>query len=221
MANSRPSIHRGQWDRKAGVYDFDEYATLDLVNPSIGEEAIRHVAIDCRLLFEESQWGVLQPGPDEKMAGIVHMELFFHQTVDCKLLRAKVCLTLDEHDPTLKKYQQQPVHSIYSTPSRPVQITKFFGPERILGPLNTSHIKRSRRFKPEVNVGVGGGALGSLENETHSIHQSRWQFRTRRTNQDKTLSWEITEDDINKTPLSKDQFYIAFAYIHSGQPFLM
>lgn len=219
MASLGPFIQRGRWKRKAGEYEWTKYATMDLVSPSIGGDSIRHVEVDCRFLFEECQWGVLRSGSSQHMADIVHMELVFHQPVDCKLSKAKICLTLDENDPALKIFQR---HSSRTSTRCPVQITDFYGPRYILGPSSTSYITSSVRFEPEINIAGNGASLGSLGDERHFIYKSRWKFESyRQPGQSNILNWEITEDDINKYPLGRTTVYTAFAYVHSGQPFLM
>lgn len=222
MATSGPSIQRGEWKRKAGDYEWTKYATVDVVSPSIGADAIRHVKVDCRFLFEQCQWGILQSGSRQHLAGIVHMELAFHQPIDCKLARANICLTLDEKDPALVTFRQRWQFPSFPTSRCPVQITDFYGPRYILGQTSTASIKDSVRLQPEINVGVGGASLGSLERERQHIQQSRWKFETyRKPGQSNVLNFEMTENDISKYPLERTTVYAAFTYVHSGQPFLM
>lgn len=222
-----PSIQKGTWNRKAGAHEWTQYVNTDLVSPSVGATAIRHVEVDCRFLFEECQWGVLHSGSsgNQHKAGIVHMELIFHQPVGCKLSRARICLTLDEQDAsaTSKGFRRAPQLVRRASPSKsPVQITDFYGPRYILGPSSMAHVTKAVRFEPNLSVAGNGGGLGSLERETQAIHQSRWKFETyRQPGQNNVLNWEMTEDDINKYPLGKTTVYTAFAYVHSGQPFLM
>lgn len=219
MAVSVPSIQRGEWKRRAGGYEWEKYATMDLVSPSIGEDRLGNVEVDCRFLFEECQWGVLRSGAGQHMAGIVHMELVFHQPVDCKLSRAKISLKLDEKDKVLERFLREP---LYSPSKCPVQITDFYGPRYILGPSSTSYIRTSFRLEPEINVAGNGGSLGSFERSKEFVHQSQWKFETyRKHGESNVLNWEMTEDDINKYPLGRTTVYTAFAYVHSGQPFLM
>lgn len=219
MATSGPSIQKGEWKRKAGDYKWTDYATVDLVSPSIGEDAIRHVKVDCRFLFEECQWGVLRSRASQHLAGIVHMELGFHQPVDCKLSRAKISLMLDENHPALSKFPSLPSRSPANCP---VQITDFYGPRFIQGPLNTSHVTSSFNLEPEINVAGNGGGLGGIQRESKFDNQSCWSFKSyREPGRNDVLNWEMTEDDINKYPLGRTTVYTAFAYVHSGQPFLM
>lgn len=219
MTSSGPSIQRGNWKRKAGDYEWTQHATVDLVSPSTGDDAIRHVKVDCRFLFEECQWGVLHSSAGQLLAGIVHMELGFHQPVGCKLSRAEIRLTLDEKHPALKRFPPLPSHSLSSCP---VQITDFYGPRLIHGKMNTSHVTSSFRFGPQINVAGNGGSLGDIQRESKFDHQSYWKFESyREPGKDNVLNWEMTEDDINKYPLGNPTVYTAFAYVHSGQPFLM
>lgn len=219
MAHTGPSICR-VWKHKAGGYDWERYTNLDVVSPSVGHNRIGDVKVDCTMLFRDSKWGVLQLGSNQHMAGIVYMELGFHQPVDCKLAKATIRLTLDEKDSALRAFRGSALAR--PPPTCPVEITDFYGPRYIVGPSVTADIKKSVRVEPNLNVGGTGGGLGSFGIEKHFPNQSRWSFKSHREpGHTNILNWEMTEDDINKHPLGRNKVYTAFAYIHSGQPFLM
>lgn len=172
----------------------------------------------------KSQWGTL--GPAENAAGVIYMEINFDQPPDCKLVSATVQLTLDEDDPGLKEYH---VDSLpYS--ECPVLITDYYGPGQIVGTSKRMSVKKGWNLEPSVNVAGNGGSLGGKTYEKQFEHESRWTFRSHKVPGERNsrnnwghriLRWEMTENDIEKYPTHANKVFTAFAYEHSGQPFLM
>lgn len=156
---------------------------------------------------------------------ISHQELDFDQPSDCDLESATIQLTLDEDDQGLDPYR---VDSL--PPSEcPVLITDYYGPGQIVGTSKRVLVRKALKIEPSVNVAGNGGALGGIKTEKAFEHESRWTFRSHRVPDDKIsgkkwghriLKWEMTENDIEKSTHS-NKVYTAFAYEHSGQPFLM
>lgn len=187
------------------------------------DQSIGKVGVDVRFLFRKSQWGTL--GPAENAAGIIYMELDFDQPPDCAMESATIQLTLDEDDQGLDPYR---VDSL--PPSEcPVLITDYYGPGQIVGTSKRVLIRKSLKVEPSVNVIGNGGSLGGFTKETAFEHESRWTFRSHRVPEGRTsgkkwghriLRWEMTENDIERSTHS-NKVYTAFAYEHSGQPFLM
>jgi hypothetical protein len=187
------------------------------------DQSIGKVGVDVRFLFRKSHWGTL--GPAENAAGIIYMELDFDQPPDCAMESATIQLTLDEDDQGLDPYR---VDSL--PPSEcPVLITDYYGPGQIVGTSKRVLIRKSLKVEPSVNVIGNGGSLGGFTSEKAFEHESRWTFRSHRVPEDRTsgkrwghriLRWEMTENDIEKSTHS-NKVYTAFAYEHSGQPFLM
>lgn len=187
------------------------------------DQSIGKVDVDVRFLFRKSQWGTL--GPAENAAGIIYMELDFDQPSDCTLESATIQLTLDEDDQGLDPYR---VDSL--PPSEcPVLITDYYGPGQIVGTSKRMLIRKSLKVEPSVNVIGNGGSLGGFTTEKAFEHESCWTFRSHRVPEDRKsgkkwghriLRWEMTENEIEKSTHS-NKVYTAFAYEHSGQPFLM
>lgn len=153
------------------------------------------------------------------------MELDFDQPSDCDLESATIQLTLDEEDQGLDPYR---VESL--PPSEcPVLITDYYGPGQIVGTSKRVLVRKALKIEPSVNVAGNGGGLGGITTEKAYEHESRWTFRSHRVPEAKgsgkrwghrILRWEMTENDIEKSTHS-NKVYTAFAYEHSGQPFLM
>lgn len=153
------------------------------------------------------------------------MELDFDQPSDCTLESATIQLTLDEDDQGLDPYR---VDSLPASEC-PVLITDYYGPEQIVGTSKRILVRKSLKIEPSVNVAGNGGSLGGITTQKAFEHESRWTFRSHRIPEDRTsgkkwghriLRWEMTENDIEKSTHS-NKVYTAFAYEHSGQPFLM
>lgn len=153
------------------------------------------------------------------------MELDFDQPSDCDLESATIQLTLDEDDQGLDPY-----HVDSLPPSEcPVLITDYYGPGQIVGTSKRVLVRKALKIEPTVNVAGNGGGLGGITTEKAFEHESRWTFRSHRVPDDRVrgkkwghriLKWEMTENDIEKSTHS-NKVYTAFAYEHSGQPFLM
>lgn len=189
------------------------------------DQTIGKVGVDIRFLFRKSEWGKL--GAAENPAGIIYMQLDFHQPSDCVLESATIQVTLDEDDPSLKPYLQD-----YLPRSEcPVLITDYYGPGQIVGAPKRVRVNKSATFEPSLNVASNGGSLGSIRSERKFEHESRWVFRSHTVPDDRAsggqkwghriLKWEMTENDIEKYPIHNNKVLTAFAYEHSGNPFLM
>ncbi|KAJ4387575.1 hypothetical protein N0V93_008170 [Gnomoniopsis smithogilvyi] len=212
------------WDRKAGRYDYSRFDHIASTSASVGYQFIGKVGVDCRFLFRQSKWGTL--GPVDNPAGIIYMELNFDQPPDCTLDSATIQLTLDEDDPGLDPYR------VASLPSSecPVLITDYYGPGQIVGTSKRVLVNKSRKIEPSVNVAGNGGSLGGVSTHKAFEHESRWMFQSHRVPGPRNrgqkwghriLKWEMTENDIEKYPVHSNKVFTAFAYEHSGQPFLM
>lgn len=134
-------------------------------------------------------------------------------------------MTLDEDDEGLNPYR------VASLPASdcPVLVTDYYGPGQIVGTSKRILVRKSLKIEPSANVIGNGGSLGGLTTEKAFEHESRWTFRSHRIPEYRTsgkkwghriLKWEMTENDIEKSTRS-NKVYTAFAYEHSGQPFLM
>ncbi|KAJ0106796.1 hypothetical protein J7T55_001320 [Diaporthe amygdali] len=217
-------LAEGVWNRKAGRYDYNRFDHIASTSASVGYQSIGKVGVDCRFLFRKSQWGTL--GPAENAAGIIYMELNFDQPPDCTLESATIQVTLDEDDQGLDPYR---VDSLPASEC-PVLITDYYGPGHIVGTSKRVLVNEVLKFEPYINVGGNGGSLGGTEKEKKFEHESRWMFRSHRVRDYKTrgqkwghriLRWEMTENNIEKYPVHSNKVFTAFAYEHSGQPFLM
>lgn len=156
------------------------------------------------------------------------MELRFDQPSDCTLNSATIQLTLDEDDPGLELYRANDSQAPAS--KCPVLITDYYGPGQIVGIPKRVLVREKLKIEPSINVAGNGGSLGGMKTEKQFVHESRWTFRSHTVPDNgpleqigahRILKWEMTENDIEKWPIHSNKVYTAFAYEHSGQPFLM
>lgn len=80
--------------RKYGRY-FQQFDNFSMA--SLGHRGLGKVKVDCRFRLSKSKWGVL--GETENPAGIIYMDLSFHQPKDYRLTNATVLVTLDDIEP--------------------------------------------------------------------------------------------------------------------------
>lgn len=201
--------------------DFSDFATQSSGHASVGFKNLGKITIDCEFLFEKSQWGVL--GHKQFPAGIIYLNLNFGSPRGCRVKSATITITLDENDPVLEKHNTtRELH-----PSGcPVQVTTWYGPRELNGQIKTAHMEATKKLVPEVNaLGNGAGGLG-YESKKQFKHEARWSFKGQHlpgkdTWVYKTLRWDLNENELEQQAFHSSTVRTAFAFEHSGQPFLM
>lgn len=201
--------------------DFTDFGTQSSGHASVGFKSLGQLTIDCEFLFEKSQWGVL--GHKQFPAGVIYLNLNFGPPQGCRVKSATITITLDEKDPALEKHNStRELH-----PSGcPVQVTAWYGPKELNGQTKTAHVEATRKLVPEVNaLGNGAGGLG-YESKKLFTHQARWSFNGqllpgKDTWVYKTLRWDLNENELEQQTFHSSTVRTAFAFEHSGQPFLM
>lgn len=201
--------------------DFTDFGTQSSGHASVGSKNLGQLTIDCEFLFGKSQWGVL--GHKQFPAGIIYLNLNVGPPQGCRVKRATITITLDENDPALEKHDStRELH-----PSGcPVQVTAWYGPKELNGQIKTAQLEATKKLVPEVNtLGNGAGGLG-YESKKLFTHQARWSFNGqllpgKDTWVYKTLRWELNENELEQQAFHSSTVRTAFAFEHSGQPFLM
>ncbi|RYP68791.1 hypothetical protein DL770_008373 [Monosporascus sp. CRB-9-2] len=210
--------------RKFGKYDFERFDHISSLQASIGGGEIGKVKVDCRFQFKKSQWGVL--GPKRHPAGIIYLDLNFHQPADCRLKSATVTVTLDDGTGDVSSKHRHSGRQPYA-PNIPAQITPWYGPKQLSGqPRRILKTKRSNMTPFIEAMGmVGAGGIGRDSEETF-VQESRWTFAGQllpgeKTSAYTTIQWELTENELESQPTHSSVIHTAFAFEHEGQPFLM
>lgn len=212
------SAATGRYGRYGKFIDFGGQSSG---HASVGHKSIGGVTVDCEFLFRNSQWGVL--GADNFPAGIMYLNLNFGPPQGCRVKSAIVTITLDENDITLQRHcAPRPLH-----PSGcPVQVTPWYGPRELNGQTKTAHFQSAKKVVPEVYaLGNGAGGVG-YESKKSFSHQARWSFHGqlipgKGTWVYKTLRWDLSENELEQQSFHSSTVRTAFAFEHSGQPFLM
>lgn len=214
-----------QLSRRYGKHGFErfDHCISQHAGASIGQSSIGKVSVDCRFLFQKSQWGVLSTA--QNPAGVVYLDLNIHQPTGCRLKNATITITLDDEDDELSDITAAMRHR------RPVQIGNF-GPRQIQG--QASRIMRTKRsnFTPRFEAGgiAGFGGIG-LDSEKQYVQESRWILNgqtspdTRKKSRNdwvyRVLTWELTENELDSQPTHINTIHTAFSFEHDGQPFFM
>lgn len=212
--------------RKYGRYEsFEQFDHLSSRgHASIGSKSIGTINIDCQLLFNQSQWGVL--GDDKFPAGIMYLNLNFGPPQGCRVKSATVTITLDEEATCLERYRNG---RIFHESGCPVHMADLYGPRGLAGQKKTAYISRTFKATPEANVlGNGGGGVGFDSKKTFT-HSCRWSFNgqllrgpgKRNRALYKSLRWDLNENELESQSFHSNKVQTAFTFEHSGQPFLL
>ena len=209
--------------RRFGNHDTERFDHLPSQHASVGSHDLGQVKIDCRLRCDKSQWGVIgqKPAP----AGIIYLDLNFHQPANSRLKHATVIVTLDNaNEDSPRHHYQDHRHVPYG---EGVQLYEWFGPRHLTGqPRNLTSTKESS-ILPQLDVGgfAGFGGIGKRSEKVFD-QESRWMFfgqlvpgKSALTY--KTIQWDLVENDLEAQPLHSNVIHTAFSFHHSERPFIM
>lgn len=206
--------------RKYGKYD--NFKTLSPSITSLGSKYIGKIYIDCQFLFQESEWGTLHGRP----GGIMYVNLNFGPPSGCRVRDATVTITLDDDDPCLQRFKDRRPREEASVPKIPVTITEWYGPLSMEGEKKSAEYVSTTKAVPEVNVaGNGVGGIGHEQTRTYR-KEARWSFTGQllpgeRTPLYKSLRWDLNKNELESQSFHNTIFRTAFAFEHSGQPFII
>lgn len=156
----------------------------------------------------------------------MYLNLNFGPPSGCRVSNATVTITLDEEDPCLGPYTSSRPRQVLHPSRIPVEITEWYGPQTVGGEKKSAdHTSRTKAI-PEANIlGYGVGGVGH-ERSKNFKKEARWSFngqllRGKRTAVYKSLRWDLNENELEGQSFHNPKFRTAFAFEHSGQPFLM
>lgn len=156
----------------------------------------------------------------------MYFNLHFGLPQGCRMRGATITLTLDEQDPCLKPYALSLQQRILHKSGTAVQFTEWYGPQNLGGEKKSAFVASKTTIVPEANLlGYGVGGLGHERSKLFE-KEARWSFngqllRGKRAATYTSLRWNLTENDVDGQPFHAPKFRTAFAFQHSGQPFLM
>ncbi|TVY69404.1 hypothetical protein Focb16_v001964 [Fusarium oxysporum f. sp. cubense] len=219
---SQPALYSAP--RRFGRYEpFLRFDHLSSGHASVGSRCVEKMTVDCRFLFKKSRWGVL--GESQFPAGILYLDLNFGPPQGCKVKSATVTVTLDDSDECLRSLTSDD-GDLYHNSNCSLEMTGYFGPQPLLGEEKSTEFRRTMRMTPEVQaMGFGVGGIGG-ESERAFKGSSRWTFMGqvlagKRPSSYKTLKWYLTDNELESQALRSSCVHTAFAFQHSGKPFLM
>lgn len=199
----------------------DSFKPVDPTLVSIGSKSIGKINIDCQLLFRESQWGTLEGRP----GGIVYLNLNFGPPQGCRVRHATITVALDENDPCLQPYKMKRPRRVLHHSDAAVQLTEWYGPKNLTGEMRSVDITSRTKIEPEANIlGYGIGGLG-YERSKKFTKEACWTFNGHLLPGEDTpytsLRWKLDENELEGQSFRNPDFLTAFAFEHSGQPFLI
>jgi hypothetical protein len=189
---------------------------------SLADHKIGSVRVNCCFLLSKTTWGEL----DGKKAGLMYLDLTFHQPEECMLASATVTLTLlpvidnattEDFDPGL-------------------EVTEYFGPQVLTGEKTEISISKKLMVQPE--AGAYGFTVGGIgyERGKESTLVKRWKFEGKRfpaDTRDKSISvtanssryrqivWHLEENHLERQPIHRPTIHTGLVFEHEAHPFLL
>ncbi|KAI7775172.1 hypothetical protein LA080_007316 [Diaporthe eres] len=206
--------------RRFGRYD--EFKPLNTSTSSLGSKSIGKVNVDCQFLFQQCKWGTLHGHP----GGIIHLNLNFGPPSGCRVSHVTVTITLDGDDPCLRPYKARRPREEPHLSNTSIGMTDWYGPKCMGGEKKAAEYTSAMKATPETNVlSYGFGGMG-YEKTKNFKYEARWSFsgqllRTGRTPGYKSLRWDLDENELEYQSFHNPKFRTAFAFEHSGQPFVI
>ncbi|TLD32699.1 hypothetical protein PspLS_01660 [Pyricularia sp. CBS 133598] len=198
---------------------------------SVGSKRLGKVDVDCKYRYQKTQVGVM--GQDKKPAGIIYMDITFHQPHGYWLQSAVVYITIGEDDTSDTSY----ILAQSKTPKKhrtgrqrradlAVQMTQHFGPRCLTGPETTRTEVKHNSFVP--TVGIMGFEVGGMGRSSFSSQELKghWTFKGSVVTPKgclglRTLQWEFTANKLEPDQNSPHDYRTAFAFEHSRNPLYM
>ncbi|KAL1970659.1 hypothetical protein VTN77DRAFT_4303 [Rasamsonia byssochlamydoides] len=182
---------------------------------SLAHHKIGSVRVDCCFLLSKTRWDRL----DEKNAGLIYLDLTFHQPEGCKLASATITLSFFPFTPQ-------------GDVDPGLEITEYFGPQMLSGEMKEDSVSRKFVFQPQVGaMGFSTGGIG-LESGKESTTASRWVFEGKRLPADeevttvkssryRRLIWHFEENRLEQQPVHNHTFHTGLVFEHEAKPFLL
>ncbi|KAL8364971.1 hypothetical protein RB595_003995 [Gaeumannomyces hyphopodioides] len=219
--------------RRYGQNDFERFdeETARGSHLCVGYETLGKVNIDCKYHWTRSQWGVLNRHQGRIPAGVVYMDLAFHQPAGYWLEHATVYITLGEDDMSSyalarnrKRRSRKGRHDSQSS-EYAVQMTSC-GPSIISGEKTYRSEAKTTSFTP--TVGAAGFEFGGVGQQSTSIQDrsGSWTFRGAICRPEgrsglRTLRWDLAENALTPDQPHRREYKTAFAFEHSRRPVYM
>ena len=210
--------------KRWGRHDYERFDNISS-SQRVGHGRIGSVAVDCRFLFTKSQWGII--GDNMNPAGIVYLDLDFHQPADTRLRSATVLITLEKDERGGWNRQKARTSNAHGNQSScAVKFTDNYGPKHFHGRERSMWTRREKHLTPNVNIlGYGAGGIG-LNTKQDSEKVSRWKFAGHLDSSKGSvwynrLKWHLEENELESQSLHSNLVHTAFAFEHNASEFYM
>jgi hypothetical protein len=182
---------------------------------SLGHHKIGTVRVDCCFLLSKTQWGKLE----DKQAGLMYLDLTFHQPKECRLANATVTLTFRE------------MHGVPNTKQGALEVTEYFGPQTLIGEKREQHVTKNIEIKPK--LGAMYATIGGLggDRSTEITYASRWKFEGKRFPADKSrqtaqgryrqVEWHLEESELERQIVHSPTIHTGVVFEYEGLPFFL
>ncbi|KAJ5388982.1 uncharacterized protein N7496_000050 [Penicillium cataractarum] len=185
---------------------------------------MQKMRVDCCFLLSKTRWGHLH----EKDAGVMYLDLTFHQPAKCKLSHATV--TLDFHEVE----SSETSNSGLSHEPSDLEVTEFFGPQILTAEKRERLVSTTLEANP--TVGIGGATFQGMRFARSSVvsYASRWQFEGSRFAPDpppigsnsrnsryRRVVWHLQENELEKQAVQQNTVHSAVAFTHQSKPFYL
>ncbi|TLD20621.1 hypothetical protein PspLS_08436 [Pyricularia sp. CBS 133598] len=224
--------------RRFGHNDFERFDEENAVGQHlcVGEKTIGKVNIECKYRWRQSQWGLI--GTQSSPAGIIYMDIMFHQPDGFWLESGTVYITIGEDERltyALRKQKKErssgsrahspeyiPIDSEHS-----VQMSEHYGPKLLTVNKTLRQENKTREFLPTLGV-MGMAELGGVGHKSNYVQErvGCWRFQgnvCRPQGQPgfRTLRWDLTENKFEPDQPHSPEYNTAFAFEHSKRPVYM
>lgn len=219
--------------RSYGQNDYHRYEAEALrgTHLCVGSKRVGEVSIDCKYHYERTQVGVL--GQRKKPAGIIYMDITFHQTQGYWLESAMVYITIGEDDTSDTSYILARSKKAKKNRTRrqleadvAVQMTQHYGPRYLTGNETSRTEAEESHFVP--TLGIAANELGGVGFIRSSSQERKgcWTFKGSVVPPPgcsglRTLLWEFRANRLEPDQDAPHDYCTAFAFEHSRKPLYM
>ncbi|RAK85672.1 hypothetical protein BO79DRAFT_247424 [Aspergillus costaricaensis CBS 115574] len=185
---------------------------------SLGEVKVGKVRVDGCFLMSKTQWGKFR-GQD---AGLMYLDLTFHQPADCKLAQATITMNFRE---TERRRRQTNTSSL--------EITEFFGPQILTGEKRERQVSKTFEATPKVGAANASVEGIGISRKSQANYASRWKFTGSRFTNDsgddsdisssryRQLVWHLEENELERQAVHHSIVHTALAFHHDPSPFYL
>ncbi|GJP93504.1 hypothetical protein CBS147320_4518 [Aspergillus niger] len=184
---------------------------------SLGDLKLGRIRVDCCFRISKTQWGKLR-GQD---AGLMYLDLTFHQPTDCKLSQATITMNFHEAEHRRRRINTG------------LEVTEFFGPKILTGEKRERQVSKSFEATPKVGTANASVEGIGISRKTQASYASRWKFTGSRFTDDsddesytpnnryRQLVWHLEENELERQAVHHSIVHTALTFHHDSSPFYL